>query len=263
MPDEPTRPSMFEQMGRFLKRIDDGFRWLDENPEAIKRFEADVRHRQRGDDTWRYLFERVNGVTAVSMQIGLVAEQRMGQTRRGELVSLLLRDAMADPELLDNLRQAIGRAPASRTHRDQLLEGLDLFAGGRDHVAVPLLIHAIEGLFWAEGEREGLIERDDRGRWHTTGRTSRPGRQLDGLESLLALTELRLDEKLARFLRAVVYGGDGNAFRHGTAGGGWALRASFLVVALIGWLEIHGLIDSHHVIHHAFLSAQERERIRG
>lgn len=260
MHHESSQPSLFQQMARFIKRIEEGFRWLDEHPDAVTRFERDVRHRQREDDAWRYLFDRVNGVTALSMQIGLVAEQRLGNTRRGETVSLLLRDALADSKLLAELRHAIARAPASVAHRDQLLMGLELFESGRDHVAVPLLIQAIEGVLWAEAEREGLIERDARGKWQTTARTSRAGRQLDGLESVLALSELPLDEKFARFLRAVVYGGDGNAFRHGTAGGGWSLRVSFLVVALIGWLEIHGLIDSHDAMHHAFLRAQERRQ---
>lgn len=248
------------QVVAFFKLIQDGFRWFDDNPDAVKRFGADVKHRGREVDAWRYLFDRVNGVTAISMQIGLVAEQRLGHPRRGELLSLLLGDAMTNPELLAELRELIGRSPASKIRRDQLVEGLDQFQAGRDHIAVPLLIHAIEGLFWAEAEQSGLIKRNESGKWETTSAAARPGRRVDGLESVLGLDELQLDDKFERFLRAVVYGGDGNPFRHGTADGGWQLRASFLVVALIGWLEIHRLISSHHAIHNAFVRAQARQR---
>jgi hypothetical protein len=70
-----------------------------------------------------------------------------------------------------------------------------------------------------------------------------------------------MDDDFRDFLKAVIYGGPGDPFRHGTATADWQLRANFLVFALVGWLDMHGLLDSSKVIFDAFRRADGRREL--
>ena len=211
--------------------------WIDNHRPDIRAFGRDVKKRGGLDDPWRYLFTKVSGNTALTMKAALELERRVTRIGRGDTLTLLLGGAISDPELLQELQTEVARAPISVVRRDQLGEALAHIGAGRHHLAVPLLINPIEGIFWTAAADAGLIKQDRHGKWHCTAATSTPGKPVHGLEQVLVLPEVDLEDAFRAFLKAVVYGGAGDPFRHGTATSGWQLRASFLTIALMGWLE--------------------------
>ncbi len=159
------------------------------------------------------------------------------------------------------LASGLARAPISVVRRDQLGEALAHMSAGRHHLAVPLLINPIEGIFWTAAADAGLIEQDRHGKWHCTAATSTPGKPVHGLEQVLVLPEVDLEDAFRAFLKAVVYGGAGDPFRHGTATSGWQLRASFLTIALMGWLETLNRFSVDTALCSAFARAATHKRV--
>jgi hypothetical protein len=234
--------------------------WIDDHRGDILAWGHDVKRRGGPDNPWRYLFMKVSGNTALTMKAALELERRVTQTARGDILSPLLGAAISDPELLQELQTEVVRAPISLVRREQLGEALAHIGTGRHHLAVPLLINPIEGIFWTAAANAGLIEQDRRGKRHYTVATNKPGTLVHGLEHVLNLLEFDLHDAFRAFLKAVVYGGAGDPFRHGTATGGWELRASFLTVALMGWLETQDRLNVGTALCGAFARAADRKR---
>ena len=239
------------------RAFQNGLIWVDENQQAIEQFGRDVKARGGADDAWLWLFERVGWFNQLTMRLALELEKRImkDRYRHGETLALLVRNAAAQPSLLKTVRAGLDGAGLHAFRVDQLRAGLDYVEKGDHHLAAPLLINALEGLFWFELESRRLIERDDRGKWLSTA----TGTQVDGLERALKLMP-DIDEDFRAFVSRVVYGGSGNAYRHGTATSGWQVRSGFLVFVLIGWLELRGRTDSKRTISAAFAAAQEEQR---
>jgi hypothetical protein len=95
---------------------------------------------------------------------------------------------------------------------------------------------AFEGLVSTHARDIGLIE-PHKGKKHrfteAAGRTGPVG----GIEDLLTIGQLGFDDAFGDFLRIHVYGGEGDAFRHGIATDGFRHRALMVTVALLGWLS--------------------------
>lgn len=237
----------------------EGLAWVNSHHEDIRRWSRDVEMRGGEDDAWRWLFDRVSPFTSMTMKGALELERRMTieKLRRGQSLSLLVGRAATDPEFVTQLRRVLKSAPLTGARADQLTTALDLMQEGQDHVAVPLLINSLEGMFWTEAAERGLIVRTSSGKWHSLPGPDAPRKQIHGLEQVLDLLGAELDDALRAFLKAVVYGGSGDPFRHGTARDGWQLRAGFLVLALAGWLDMRGLMDSRVAIRGAFARSNE------
>jgi hypothetical protein len=268
MPDSSSGPSQDrppeERPPDLLEVLKQGWQALSSlaskyEPE-FRAWGRDVRARAgRKDDSWRWLLSRVSSTTALSIIGGLEAERRIVEEKRkrGAVVTLLL-DDIVDGELTSEMRRALAGAPLHDQQGDQLRAALDFVDAGEHHLAGPLLINTLEGIFWFEGERLGLIERNDKGKWAQTALAPKPGKQVDGIEEALKLCGRDIDEDFRRFVTAVVYGDQGDPCRHGTPPAGWQLRASLLVFALIGWLEWRGLTESDAAIRAACQRVQER-----
>jgi hypothetical protein len=257
-----TARSLLAATAAVVERAQAAAIWIDNHRPDIRAFGRDVKQRGGPDDPWRYLFTKVSGNTALTMKAALELERRLTPTKRGDTLTLLLDGATSDPELLQELQTEVARAPISVVRRDQLCEALAQIGAGRRHVAVPLLINAIEGIFWTAAADAGLIEQDQHGKWQCTAGTSMPGKATHSVEHVLVLPELGLEDAFRAFLKAVVYGGAGNPFRHGTATGGWQLRASFLTIALMGWLETQGRFSVDRALCRAFARAAAHKRAK-
>src|SRR5437762_963412 len=97
---------------------------------------------------------------------------------------------MADAEVLEPIREALTRAPLTKLRAKQLAAGLDYLQRGQDHLAVPLLINPIEGIFWTMAADRGVVVLNQRGKWESTG----SGELIHGLERALDLLGGDLDE---------------------------------------------------------------------
>lgn len=256
-PFEPQR--LIDGLKQGWQTILDRVQWVIDHEDDIATWWRDVRNRGGPEDPWRWLFERVNAFVGITMRGGLELERRLlpDKARQGATLTLLVDDAV-DEELIATVRAAVAKAGLRGHQPDQLDVALSFVAERRDHLAVPLLINTLEGVLWFEVDNRGLIERNRKGKWQQTALAPNQGDLVHGVEGALDLLSTAMEDDFRDFLKAVVYGGPGDPFRHGTAMGDWELRANFLVFALIGWLEMHGLADSRAVIFDAFKRADDR-----
>jgi len=252
--------SLREGAHQVAETISVGLAWVDEHRDDISRFWDATKRRGGEDDPWRYLLEQTDALTSIGMRAGLVLEGRVRRKVRGDVLVELLEEGLTEPDLLTRIQTELEEALTTVVRREQLSKGISFVADRQYHLAVPLLINATEGLFWEAASEAGLIEKNARGKWHCTPLTDSPGKQVHGLEQVLSMAELNLAPSYRDFLRAVVYGGAGDPFRHGTAEDGWKLRALFLTVALIGWLDSRGQLNSREVITTALREVDERRR---
>jgi hypothetical protein len=188
------------------------------------------RMRDRFEDTeWEYLLDRVDFATGIGLLALLDREGADGVER-------VLEAALGGPEALPQLLDALECLEMSPAHRRQLTTGLRCVSVRDYAVAVPLLMNAFEGLVSTRARDIGLIE-PHKGKKHrfteAAGRTGAVG----GIEDLLTIGQLGFDDAFADFLRIHVYGGEGDAFRHGIATEGFRHRALMVTVALLGWLS--------------------------
>jgi hypothetical protein len=188
------------------------------------------RMRDRFEDTeWEYLLDRVDFATGIGLLTLLDREGADGVER-------VLEAALGCPEALPPMLDALNSVEMSPAHRRQLTAGLRCVSDRDYAVAVPLLINAFEGLVSTHAKHIGLIE-PHKGKKHrfteAAGRTGAVG----GIEDLLTIGQLGFDDAFADFLRIHVYGGEGDAFRHGIATEGFRHRALMVAVALLGWLS--------------------------
>jgi hypothetical protein len=188
------------------------------------------RMREQFQDTeWEYLLDRVDFATGIGLLALLDREGADGLER-------VLEAALGRPEALLQMLDALECLQMSPAHRSQLTFGLRCVAERDYAVAVPLLMNAFEGLVSTHARDIGLIE-PHKGKKHrfteAAGRTGAVG----GIEDLLTIEQLGFDDAFADFLVIHVYGGEGDAFRHGIATDGFRHRALMVTVALLGWLS--------------------------
>lgn len=187
-----------------------------------------MRERYEGTE-WEYLLDRVDFATGIGLLALLEREGADGVER-------VLQTALGRPEALAQMLDSLDALEMSYGHRRQLTEGLR-YVCARDYApAVPLLMTAFEGLVSTHARQIGVIEPHKGKKARFTAETGRTG-YIGGIEDLLPIGELGFDEAFADFLRIHVYGGEGDAFRHGVATEGFRHRALMVTVALLGWLS--------------------------
>jgi hypothetical protein len=188
------------------------------------------RMRDRFEDTeWEYLLDRVDFATGVGLLVLLDREGADGIER-------VLEAALGCSEALPQMLDALESLEMSLAHRRQLTTGLRCVAARDYAVAVPLLMNAFEGLVSTRAKDIGLIQAHKGKKHRFTGAAGRAG-TVGGIEDLLTIGQLGFDDAFADFLRIHVYGGEGDAFRHGIATEGFRRRALMVTIALLGWLS--------------------------
>lgn len=257
-PGPPERQSPFAVLRQGVKDIATMY---NAHRDGLARYGRAVRDRA-GDpnDPWRWLLQRVDAFTGMAILAGLELEKvrSVDRMRRGSTVSLLLADAVTTPALLSAVREGLDATPLPTVRRDQLIAGVDHVEAGQDHLAVPLLISAIEGLFWKEAEDAGLIRRTGQGKWLTTPGESGTVDEIGSIKPLMRVLGDQVDDAFRDYVILVVYDTAGQAFRHGNADDGWQLRACFLMTVLVGWLGHRGVTDDSVVLRQAFIDRQDR-----
>jgi hypothetical protein len=234
--------------------------FLTELPRHMDNFTNFLHRLQRRaeKDEWRYLLDQLDPLRGLFIAAALeLADGR--DVPIDESIANLIEDGYTEQALIDRLKSEVDASPASWSRNEQLLAGIEFATEKRHHLAVPLLLNALEGAFWRTAETQGLVEQDRKGKWLATAKTRKPGRKLGGIESVIWLQELDLDEPFRRFLVGLVYGGSGNPYRHGSAEEGWRVRSLCLIASLIGWLELNGQIDARREVRAAFRRLKEDE----
>lgn len=193
------------------------------------------RMRERFEGTeWEYLLDRVDFMTGIELLALLDREGEDGVERRLETV-------LGRPEALPTMLAAFEGVDLPVPQRQQLAEGLRYVSRREYAPAVPLLMIPFEGVVSMHAKRAGLIEPHKGSKHRFTAEAGRSG-SVGGMEDLLKVDAL-FDEAFGDFLRIHVYGGEGDAFRHGIATEGYRHRALMVTVALLGWLSAVGPSD--------------------
>ena len=233
-----------------------GYAWFKAHEREISDWARDVERRGGPDDPWRWLMNRVDAFTAITIRGALEAEKRLVEKslRHGVTMSLLLAEAVKTEAFQLPVRNSLAVAPLTSERRAQLVQGLAYVASSDEPLAVPLLINALEGVFWTEAQERGKIIRNEKGKW----RRADNGAAVGGLEAVLDTLAPDVSDDLRDFIRAVVYGGPGDRFRHGTASSGWELRAALLCFAVAGWLEFRTHFDAQQIIRAAFRDRRDK-----
>lgn len=133
-----------------------------------------------------------------------------------------IEDVVRDGKLTAVLRKLVSESsypPACS--RDWLIHGLEHAEGGEWVQAVPPLIAGLEGALYGVALDRSLI-------------APRKGKFV-GAEKLVKT--LAVSSEFEAFMIRRVYGGEGNAFRHGRADSGERRQTLHSVVALVGWVD--------------------------
>lgn len=216
-------------------------RWIDEHMDEISDFlRSSIDQR---DTAWRYLLDLVDPFTGMTVAMSLEAKDRFHASFEDAAAQVVER-AFLEPQLQVDIRAAIEASTLPAAHRKQLIAGLTFVETQQHEVAVPLLITALEGAFWRLANDRQVIERSRRGHWMTTREINGKKSRIRGIEELVKLRGLDLDADLVCFITTLTYGGAGNDFRHGTATDRWQLRSTFLIAALLGWLDTTGGLNA-------------------
>jgi hypothetical protein len=272
MPDDPIRDLLNRPaqplrtladigrlLGEVMRLVEAGANWVAEHDDEIRRFLEHSRGHLSGD--WEYLIRAVGGTTGMTMALALEAEERLARRsgqRPGSMFPQIIDEWIREPQLLDEVRDALERTRLALPQKKQLTAAGELIKAGEWELAVPLLIVALEGAFWWLGEQRQLVVQDRKRRWRTV---AAPPRQLDSVEALFPMPVMVIDPPLRTFLVKLVYGNSGNAFRHGTAASGYHERALCLYVGLIAWLGAAGELDARGALRDGVRRAQEAQRI--
>jgi hypothetical protein len=235
--------------------IQRGFAWIDEHRDEIGEFWEGAKGRSDGD--WAYLLDLIDPFTAISVALTLEAEARVDPRFR-DSIHQVLEDGLTEPTLLGELHEAITEADLPDAQKKQLHSGLDHVASQEYELAVPLLMNPLEGALFRLAESRGLVEKDRNSKWHATAASGKPGKPIRGVEAVVTLDNFDLSPAFVQFARAVAYGTPGHPFRHGTADEGWPLRAMFMVVGLVGWLEAQCKLDGRRAVRAAFIREHQR-----
>jgi hypothetical protein len=218
-------------------------RWVEEHQDGIEDVAAGLMaiavlqpklaelERRFGESEWAYLIERLDFVNGVAMMLAL---SEPGSEGTRDAAVDFLEQALSEPQFIAATTQRLPDAPLSPPQRQQLTAGLGHVERREYELAVPLMIVALEGAFAEEAERRDLVRRVKTKLRFTeaSGKTGYVG----GAEEIFKV--LGLDEDLLSFLHRQVYGGHGNAFRHGVARSGFRQKALTLTIALVALLDI-------------------------
>jgi hypothetical protein len=157
---------------------------------------------------------------------GMRAPRQFAGLSRDQVEQALLTalaHVVCDGEYVDALREVLRDAPhLTRTTHEWLDHALEHAAAGDWVQAVPPMLLGLEGALHRAAVEKALII--DRG-----------GKFLPAER---VVKEMALDEDYAAFVIRRVFGGIGNAFRHGRADSGERDQVLFAVVALAGWVDL-------------------------
>ncbi len=127
------------------------------------------------------------------------------------------------------LEAVVAEAPhMSDAQRENLLHGLGHVARGEYVIAIPNLMHGLEGAMYSVARARFIIDADRR-------LLSNPSKRVGRVE--MVVREMQLEPEFRTFLHGRVFGDGGNAFRHGDADEGERRQALAAVVALSGWVD--------------------------
>jgi hypothetical protein len=127
------------------------------------------------------------------------------------------------------LEAVVAEAPhMSDAQRENLLHGLGHVARGEYVIAIPSLMHGLEGAIYSVARARSIIDADRR-------LLSNPSKRVGRVE--MVMREMQLEPEYRTFLHGRVFGDGGNAFRHGDADEGERRQALAAVVALSGWVD--------------------------
>ena len=156
---------------------------------------------------------------------GMGCARRFAGLTRDEVEQALLHalaDTLTDGDYLPALRHALKTAPhLGEVQRAWLDHGLAHAHAGDWTQAVPPLLSGLEGALHRAAVQTTLI-RDRGGKFMAA-------------EKLVK--EMALSDDYTLFVVRRVFGGIGNAFRHGRADSGERDQTIFAIVALAGWLD--------------------------
>lgn len=168
----------------------------------------------------------------------LISELSMGRMRlfhgldREEVEAAII-DALevvtAKGDFIAALEAVVAEAPhMSDAQRENLLHGLGHVVRGEYVIAIPNLMHGLEGAMYSVARARSIIDADRR-------LLSNPNKRVGSVE--MVVREMQLDQEYRTFLHRRVFGTGGNAFRHGDADEGERRQALLAVVALSGWVD--------------------------
>ncbi len=260
-PLERTSRGPLASLRKLGSALGDGLHWIATHDAEIRDFFAASQARAK-DPAWKYLLDRAPSIVSVGVVVGLELGARAGMSA-DDTVGELLEGGLTNPQLIEEVSDAVDRAELSFEQKEQLQRAVGDLSQSAHHLAVPLFINTLEGIFWKAAAQRGLIERDRKSKWRATALTGHPDKKISGVESLFGYDELGIDEPFESFLRGLVYGGAGNPYRHGTPTDGWRLRSLCLFVALIGWIEAEGLIHGKPAMRKAFMTRERSQTQNG
>lgn len=156
---------------------------------------------------------------------GVGAARRFGGLSREQVEEALLSaltDVICDGEYVAALRWVLRDAPyLNDVTREWLDHALEHAAAGEWVQAVPPMLAALEGALHRAAVGRALI-------------VDRAGKFM-AVEALVK--QMAVDEDYSAFVIRRVFGGTGNAFRHGRADSGERDQVLFAIVALAGWVD--------------------------
>jgi hypothetical protein len=145
-------------------------------------------------------------------------------------------DGLLNPEALDAIEAAVEDAEQPYPHTvEHIQHALEHLRAGEFVKAAPALVQGVEGLFWAEAEKRGLI---DENRCFTAS-TDREGQRSNSIRGPISV--LNINERVKRFLNEQAFGEAGNTFRHGRRHAvGERQQCLVWLLALCAWLNGYG-----------------------
>jgi hypothetical protein len=259
------RPQVLTEIGASLRLAWDGFvqsarvvveaveqagALIEENRDEIRSFWGAARQRSKSD--WRYLLDLIDPFTAMTVVCALEAAERYHPAFR-EAAEDVLERGFLDEELIAAVRTGLAATDLPAPQQRQLNRGLDDLVAGDYELAVPMLMNPLEGAFWRLAEQRDVLKRDQSGNWKTVPAANGSAKKVRGVEAVISLDELDLPADFRRYMSALAYGGTGHPFRHGMADDGWKLRGLFLLAAMLGWLELAGVLNAAVEVRAAFV----------
>jgi hypothetical protein len=149
-----------------------------------------------------------------------------------------MEDALADACFVTEACAALDSAGVlSDVPRQHLQHGLRHLGEHEVFNAWPPLIIGLEGAFTDVAIAQGIAVRVGNHVHLTDANGNALQRRFPSVEGVAALLGHDKTDDFGDFLVHQVYGGEGNAFRHGSAQDGIRDRAICLAVAVIGWLD--------------------------
>jgi len=162
-----------------------------------------------------------------------VAARRLVGLTEVEVEAIVL-DALEavvrDGEFAGALKLAVSHAPLLQSvQRRNLRHALEHAAAGEYVDAAPPLYWGLEGAFWQAGYDVPVVTRE-------RTRLDNPKRAV-GFEAMLRLLKMELEAQ--RFMLRVLFGTEGDPYRHGEGSGGERRQVLYGVVAIAFWLETY------------------------